>query len=126
MTAVPGSNLLGMALRVIARQAFEYYAYQDRVKNTAGLLVPSYLSPVTLSGSVQPVPRVLYEQLGLDLQRNYLTFFIEKDILDVRRGVSGDKIVFNQITFQCESVTNWYPMDGWVPVLAVQVVGDNG
>lgn len=123
---VPGSNLLGMALRIIARQSFTYYAYMDRVKNAAGLLVPAYSSPVELTGSVQPVPRILYEQLGLDLQRNYLTFFVEKDILDIRRDVSGDKFVFNGLTFQCESITNWFPMDGWVPVLAVQVVGDNG
>ncbi len=122
---VPGSNLLGMALRVIARQSFDYYAFIARVKNSAGLFVPDYASPVTLTGSVQPVPRVLYQNLGLDLQRNYLTFYVEKDILDLRRDVSGDKFVFAGLTYQCESITNWFPMDGWVPVLAVQIVGDN-
>lgn len=118
---IPGMNILSTALRVIARQSFQYYAYNSRTKNAAGLLVPSYDSPKMASGSVQPVPRTIYEQNGLDLQKNYMTFFVEKDIIDIGRDVAGDKFVYNNQTFQALSITNWYSMDGWVPVLTVQV-----
>lgn len=119
--SVPGLNILSMALRVIGSSNFQYYKYLGRSSNAIGLEVTDYAEPACLSGSVQPVPRELYDKFHLQFQKNYMTFFVQKSILDVKRDVSSDKIVFNGKQYKCESVTDWYAIDGWVPVLAVQV-----
>lgn len=118
---VPGGNLLNTALRIIARQQFQYIAYKDRVLQPNGQYLANYKPAVTLSGSVQPVPRELYQQYGLDFQKTALNFYVSKDVLDVERDVSGDKMIFQCRTYQCESVNPWIGIDGWVVVMCVLV-----
>lgn len=118
---MPGGNILGMALRVIKRQSFKYYAYSDRVLNDAGLYVTGFKTPIVISGSVQPVPRNLYQVNGLDFQKNYWNFYLERAVLDVARDVSGDQMEIYDIRFQCLSRTPWAAVDGWDAVLCVQV-----
>jgi hypothetical protein len=118
---IPGGNILGMALRAIKRQSFKYYAFNGRELNDTGLYVASYKAPVVVSGSVQPVPRNLYQVNGLDFQKNYWNFFLERAVLDVARDVSGDQMEIYDIRFQCLSRTPWASVDGWDQVLCVQV-----
>lgn len=118
---VPGSNLLKMALTVIARQFVIYYMDTGRTANTVGQYVTTYAPPRVVSGSFQPVPRQLYEQFGLDLQKNYFTFYAPNPLMDITRNVSGDQIAFNGVRFQVESKNDWFAMDGWVGVLCVYI-----
>lgn len=117
---IPGSNILNLALSVIARAPFDYYAFTSRSVNELGQYQANYAAPVPLTGSVQPVPRTLYEQYGLDFQKNYLLFYVSQLVIDVQRDVSGDLMNFGGNTYQCLSNVNWFAMDGWVCVLAVQ------
>lgn len=119
---VPGSNLFSMAMRLIAPSSFVYTAFASRALNSVGQYVATYASPVTLQGSAQPVPRQYYQIYGLDFQKNYVTFFIQKNIIDIARDVSGDTITFNGVTFQCISKTDWFQQDNWDSVLAVQAI----
>lgn len=118
---IPGANILNVALSVIASQSFQYYAFLDRTANEIGLDVTSYKSPVMLRGSVQPVPRNLYSDYGLDFDRYYVNFYLSKNALDVERDVSGDQITFNSRKYQVLSKTDWFAMDGWVALLTVQI-----
>jgi hypothetical protein len=118
---IPGANILSTALRVLSAQSFQYLACQPRDLNSIGVYVPSYAPPVTLTGSVQPVPRELYERYGLEFQRNYINVFVSRDVIDVARDVSGDKVTFNGDNYQCMSKTPWYAVDGWDQILCVQV-----
>ncbi len=118
---VPGSNLLATALTLLGRQSFQYYAFLERVLQPNGLDLASYAAPVSLSGSVQPVPRSLYQAYGLDFDRYYLTFYVSRSVMDVTRDVSGNALTFNGNYYQCIQKTDWFPQDGWVGVLAVQV-----
>jgi hypothetical protein len=118
---LPGCNLLGMALRVIGQQTFQYYAFVSRATNDIGIDVPTYAAPVPLTGSVQPVPRNLYQVYGLQLDKYYATFFVSQNVLDVTRDVSGDQIGFNGQTFQVEQKTDWFAQDGWDSFLAVKI-----
>jgi|SRR5690242_10757908 len=118
---IPGSNLLNIALRVIARQTVIYYKDRSRSQNSVGQDVTSYAGGVPIVGSFQPVPRQLYEKYGLDLQKDYYTFYTSNNVLDVSRNVSGDQIGFKGERFQCESSNDWFPMDGWVGVLCVKI-----
>ena len=119
--AIPGQNLLNTALRVIAKQQFSYYAYISRALGATGLWTASYAAPITISGSVQPVPRTLYENMGLNFQRNYMNFYTPNNIFDVDRDVAGDQFIFQGNSYQAISKTAWFGVDGWVAVLAVQI-----
>jgi hypothetical protein len=123
---IPGSNLLQTALSILARQSFQYYAFQSRSPNAIGQDVTTYNPPVTMTGSVQPVPRSLYQSYGLDFQRNYVNVYVPQAILDIARDVSGDQIAFQGATYQCVSRTPWVGIDGWDAVLCVQVLTPPG
>lgn len=118
---IPGANVLNMALSVIAKQTVIYYQYISRTLNNVGIEVGNYDTGVPLAGSFQPVPRNLYNQFGLDLQRDYFTFYVSANLLDLGRDVSGDQIEFNGIRYQCESDNDWFAIDGWKGVLCVRV-----
>lgn len=118
---IPGSNLLNIALTAIARQTIAYYQAIGRALNNVGQDVTTYALPVNIVGSFQPVPRTLYQQYGLDLQKSYYTFYTSNNLIDVARNVSGDQIIFNNQRFQCESNNDWYAIDGWKGVLCVLV-----
>lgn len=118
---IPGSNLLNIALTAIARQTVSYYQTMGRALNNVGQDVTTYALPVNIVGSIQPVPRTLYQQYGLDLQKSYYTFYTSNNVIDVGRNVSGDQIIFNSQRFQCESDNDWYALDGWKGVLCVLV-----
>lgn len=118
---IPGTNILNQALRVLGKQSFDYYAFVSRTPNSIGQDIATYANPVTSQGSVQAVPRSLYQLYGLDLQKNYINVYVSQAVLDVTRDVSGDQVVFNGHRYQCLSVTAWSAMDGWNAVLCVQI-----
>ena len=117
---IPGANILSMALTAIGKSSFSYLAFVSRTPNSIGQDIASYAPAATLQGSVQPVPRSLYQQYGLDFQRNYINVYVSKAVIDVTRDVSGDMIAFNGNSYQCLSVTPWVAIDGWNSVLCVQ------
>ena len=118
---IPGSNILSAALSIIGAQSFTYHAFVSRSTNAVGYDVPVYAAGVATTGSVQPIPRVLYEQYGLDLQKNYVNFFVSKSVVDITRDVSGDYFVYNNKRFQCQSKTDWFAQDSWVQILCVEI-----
>lgn len=114
-------NLLNMAMSIVGMQQFTWYRFLSRADNGVGIDVTQYESPLLISGQVQAVPRNLYEKYGLDFQRKYVTFFISRDTLDVERDVSGDQIKYNNSTYQCLSNTDWFEINGWSSIMAVQI-----
>ncbi len=123
---IPGANILNMALTIIAKQTVQYYAYASRSLNVVGQEVTVYADVVNMVGSWQPVPRKLYMQYGLDLQKDYFTFYTSNDVLDVTRDVSGDQIAFMGKRFQVESNNDWFQLDGWKGVLCCNLGASNG
>lgn len=123
--SVPGSDILNDALSVIASEAVTYYRYAGRSLNNVGQDITVYDDPITIYGSFQPIQRNLYQQLGLDLQKSYFNFYTSTDMIDVSRDVSGDQIEFQGKRYQCESLTEWYGIDGWVAIRCVAQLGFN-
>ena len=119
--SVPGCNLLSMASRIIAQKSFTYLQYLSRSTNGIGMQVPVYASPVTLRGSIQPIPRELMMTLGLDLTKHYENIYVSNRLIDIRRDVSSDKFQFDSATFQGLSMTKWIDLDGWNAILVVEV-----
>lgn len=114
-------NLLGAALSIIGRQQFKYIKFIGRTTNEIGLDVASYNTPVCMSGSVQAIARNLYAQYGLDLQKNYKMLYVSENVMDIERDVSGDQFIYAGQKYQCESTTDWFPMNGWMGILCVEV-----
>lgn len=114
-----------MCLTLIAKQSVVYYRFESRAQNSVGQDITTYEQPVILYGSFQAVPRKEYYLYGLDLQKNYSTFYTSNNIIDVTRDVSGDQLVYNEVRYQVESNNDWYAQDGWKGVLCVSMgVGD--
>jgi len=120
----PGSNTLRMALSIQGKQAISYRSFLSRSVNANGNYVSAFNDPVTIYGSVQPLQRSLYQQLGLDFQKNYVTLYVTKSVADVKRGTSGDQFDFNGRTWQLLSNLDWFAVDGWSGVLCVEVTGE--
>lgn len=118
---VPGANILKMAERLVSTQSFVYNRFKERETNGIGYDVATYYPPVAVRGSIQPIQRALYAQMGLDLQKNYYNIYLSKGIVDIRRDTSGDQFDFNCKKYQVLSITDWYAMDGWDQVLVVEV-----
>lgn len=123
---IPGSNILSMALTIIAPTIVQYYATAGRTTGTQGYYQPQYADPVPLSGSLQPVPRQQYAQLQLDWNKSYSTFYTSQSITDVQRPKAPDKIVFGGQTYICQATTPWFNIDGWDAVICVLTLGAPG
>ena len=115
-----GSNLLSVALGIIGTTAIQLFRFVERNTNAIGNLVSLYDYPVDCRTSVQAVPRTLMHQLGLDMQKNYITVYAIDDVNDIERDTSGDVIYWNGKYWQSESSTDWHAIDGWQGTLFVE------
>lgn len=121
MVNVPGLNLLGMALQLIANQSVVYYRWESRALNAARKYVNTYAEPVTIERcSVQAVPLTRYDLMGLDRKKIYVTLFAPADILAVQRNRGTDYFIWNGQTYTVDAETPWKVQDGWVEVLGIQ------
>ena len=118
---IPGSDLLDFALSIIDTEAVQYYQANGRTLNSVGQYVTSFEAPVSVEGSMQPVPRSRYEAYGLDFSKNYYVFYVSQDFVGTERDVSGDQIVFNSKLFQVQSINDWFAVDNWQGVLCVLI-----
>lgn len=118
---IPGANLLGIASRVIRFETLGHRAFVSREPNSAGDFVSTFAASVDIQGSMQPVNRRLYQELGLNLSKNYATLYTSATIKATSRDREGDLITFAGRTWQCESDQNWAAMDGFTRMLCVEV-----
>ena len=118
---IPGSNLLRQALRVIGRQPAQWYYVTGRTNNAIGLLVTTFADPVTVYGSFQPIPRILFQQMGLDLNKDYVTFYVLNLVQDIARDKAPDEFVFMGSRYRVMSASDWNLVDGWNNPLAVRI-----
>lgn len=121
--SVPGSNLLNQALSLIAAQPVMLRRFTGRTVNSIGEYVNTWAAGVAIVGSVQAVPQRMYEQLGLDWNRDYVTLYTSEQVIEVNRDGTGDRLVYGGRHYLCESLTDWYGQDGWNAVIAVHVPG---
>ena len=121
MTNVPSSNLLNDALTLICPEPFFIRKFISISTNDFGIDVRRYQRPVSLSGSVQAVDRKFYDQFGLDFTRRHVQVWASEDIADIYRSRAGDQIVWNGRLWEVTSEVEWFHIDGWQSVLAVEV-----
>lgn len=119
---IPGANLLSMAARVIAMQTLQHQAFVSRTENAAGDTVSTFAAPVDIQGSVQPINKKLYQELGLNLSKNYVMLYTSAAVSPTGRDKEGDLVSFGGKTWQCESDQNWSAIDGFTKMLCVETV----
>lgn len=114
-------NVLAAAQTVIRTQTIELRRFSGRTANAAGNLVSTYDDPVTIECSVQPVNRRLYEKMGLDFSKTYISILATAEIEDVGRDRSGDQIVIDGQLYESVGDTEWQRSAGWNRIVAVRV-----
>lgn len=121
------SNLLKKALKLIPGESYQYLAYQGEEPNAMGVMIPTYAEAVTITpndGIVQSPENSLYQQLGLDLDKNYKIFYGAISIKGNEAQPQPDRFIYDNKVFETVRNTNWFNYDGWSGVLAVEIKRD--
>lgn len=118
------SNLLKKALKLIPGESYQYLKYIDEEVNEMGIAVAQHAEPQIITGSVQSPENSLYEQMGLNLDRNYKIFYGAVDIKGNEAQPQPDKFIYNGKTYETVKNSDWFNYDGWCGVLAVEVKKD--
>lgn len=124
MMRVPGSNVLHKAFTAIAKETLLYYKAAGRTQNAVGQYITQYDPAVTIYGSFQPVPKLKYAYMGLDLQKSYFALYVSKNVIDLIRDASADQVAFGGRRYQVQSNVEWYGVDGWVECICVDIGPD--
>lgn len=118
-------NLLPIAMNATSvlgcNQQFEFYQFQGSTLDDLGRDIPQYSDPINLTGSIQAVPNKMYEQLGLDLDKNYITVFCPQLIQSLAQNSQPDKIIWNNRTFEAVETKDWTNLNGYTKALFVEI-----
>lgn len=115
------NNLLNRALRLIPPETFQHVRFNGDTLNDFGVSVPNYSEPITLKGSVQVPELVLYQQLGLELEKNYRIFYGAQLVQGNETQRQPDRFIYKSKTYEVVKNTPWFEYDGWCGVLAVEI-----
>jgi hypothetical protein len=118
---IPGANLLGIAFGAIAQQTIQHLSAIGRTQNEVGAWVTEYAQAVDVRVSWQPVDAKKYEQLGLDLAKEYHTIWMKAPISGIQRGKSPDRFIEGAKLHEVVDVKDWYGQDGWVEILVIDI-----
>lgn len=121
------SNLLKKALNIIPGESYKYLKFEREEVNDFGISVPVYAEPVTITpanGMVQSPENSLYQQLGLDLDKNYKIFYGAVSIKGNEDQPQPDQFIYDGKTFETVRNADWFNYDGWCGVLAVELKRD--
>lgn len=118
-------NLLPIAMAATAilgcNKPFKFYKFLTSSLDDYGRDIPEYSEPVTLTGSIQAVPNKMYEQLGLDLDKNYKTVFCPALMRSLAESLQPDIIEYNGGRYQIVENKNYYETNGWTKALMVEL-----
>ena len=118
-------NLLPIAMNATTilgcNHQFEFYQFQGSTLDDLGRDIPQYSDPINLKGSIQAVPNKMYEQLGLDLDKNYITVFCPQLIQSLAQNTQPDRIIWNNRIFEAIETKDWTNLNGYTKALFVEI-----
>lgn len=118
---VPGVNVLGLALGLIARQAVTVFRFVENVGQSNGVDFPTYAPGVPAQGSVQPMSDKTKHEMGLDWNDTWVSLFTAAPLRTVERDGAGDVFVYLGEYYHAQGRTDWMGQDGWNEILAVAI-----
>lgn len=114
-------NLLAATQSVIGKQSYQIKRWLSKSKNSIGYWVDVYSAPEEMLGSVQPVSRNTFSNLGLDFSKIYIQVLDVKLIDVLSRSENADQIIFNGGLYKALPGDDWQIQGGWNSVLCVRV-----
>ena len=119
---IPGINVLGIAFGAIAQQTVRHLVATGRTQNAVGSWVTTYATPVAVRASWQPVDAKKYEQLGLDMAKEYHNIWLKSPVTGIQRGKSPDRFIGpDNRLHEVVVIKDWYGQDGWSEVMVIDV-----
>ena len=121
------NNLLKKALKLIPGESYQYLKFRGEEVNSFGVSVPIYETAITITpqnGMVQSAENSLYQQMGLDLDKNYKIFYGAVSIKGNEAQEHPDRFIYKGETYETVKNTDWFYYDGWCGVLAVEIKKD--
>ena len=119
---LPGvGNLLSMAQRLVGPDPLQLRRYVGTAPDGAGIKLPVYDQPFDIQGNAQPVDRKVYQDLGLDLQKDYITVYTSATLRDLKRDKAPDQVLWAGQSWTVESNKDWKDQNGWAGSLCVAV-----
>lgn len=112
--AMGATNILG------CNKPFIFLKWKENIIKM-GKDVPVFEEPITLTGSIQAVSNKMYEQLGLDLDKNYKTVFCSALMQSIAEEIQPDRIIYENRTYELVENKNWYETNGWTKALMVEL-----
>ena len=116
-----GFNLLAVAQSVIGKQEYQVIKWLGKTINAAGHEIDEYAEPENRLGSVQPIARNKYQNLGLDFSGVYIEIWDVELINLLSRENNSDQVIFNGSTFKAQTGTDWSNSGSWNSVILVRV-----
>ena len=118
-------NILPIAMQATSvlgcNKTFEYCDYIGTTTNEIGneILIPA--EPVQYTGSIQPVSNKMYEQFGLDLQKNYKVVYCPQLLHSIAEKEVTGKIVYNGGTYDIIENKNWWETNGYTRCVICEI-----
>ncbi len=119
---VPGRNQLSDNFRAVNTEDIFYFKFKSRELNLVGQWVVEYHCPVNVQASIQSVNRSVYQQLNLDLKRQYVKVYLCVDSKGIERNRAGDQFIFDGKKYQIDDEGDWFLRDGWSSFMAIEVI----
>ena len=123
-------NILPVAMAATSilgcNKQFEYYPINEAQTtiNEIGNEIVTLPEPVTYTGSIQPVSNKLYEQLGLDLTKNYKVVYCPQLLLSLAEQTATGKIKYDGRTFDIIENKNWWETNGYTRCVICEIKAD--
>lgn len=119
-------NLLPIAMQATAilgcNKTFTYIEYDDSKTeiNDIGYEVPAIKFQADYIGSVQAVSNKMYEQMGLDLNKNYKLVYCPELILSLAEKEITGRVIYNDRTWDIIENQNWWETNGFTKFIMVE------
>lgn len=112
-------NILPIAMQATAilgcNKSFTYIEYSDTdtTINEIGVEVPVITRRQTYEGSIQPVSNKMYEQMGLELNKNYRVVYCPALLQSIAEKTVAGRILYDNRTWDIIENQNWWDSNGF-------------
>ncbi len=128
------SNLLSIVMQATAilgcNKQFTYIEYDEKetVINDIGVEVPAEKLRAEYTGSVQAVSNKMYEQLGLDLAKNYKLVYCPELVQSMAEKETPGRVLYDGRVWDIIENQNWFETNGFTKFIMCEnkSLRDNG
>lgn len=124
-------NLLPIAMQATAilgcNKKFTYIEYDEQTEteiNELGFEVPVISFQAEYTGSIQAVSNKMFEQMGLDLNKNYKLVYCPQLVQSLAEKDVTGQVLYNNRTWDVIENQNWWETNGFTKFIMVEIKRD--